>query len=144
MKLINQAGTAILVVILTTAILLTGLTVLWRSASLSYESAMLHYRAKKYFYANESLILYGIALLKGNALEKFLIEHKKPVNIYKGSWPLNSPTWGELNLNYNQKSKQITFWANLFNNDHLEPLVKTQVVCLKKASNVQVIAWINI
>jgi len=140
---VNQVGSALLVTILVATILLTSLTVLWRAVSLSYESAMLHYRAKQNFYATESLILYGIGLIKHDLIILKQLKSDQKQLVYQGAWPKHGKTWGVLTVNYHPKLWQIDLQAKLFGNDHLTAIMFTNVLCQKKEDKLVIINWQN-
>lgn len=141
----NQTASALLITILIATFLLTSLTVLWRVVSVSYESAMLHYKSKQNFYACESLILYGIGLIKADLI---LLNQLKPDQkqiIYQGNWPKQTANWGVLSVNYHPKLLQLELEAKLFNDQHLVPIVLTNVLFQKELKELKfkVINWQN-
>lgn len=140
----NQQGTALLVVVFVTTILITGSFMLWKTVALSYEGAMWHYRAKRQFYATESLALYGIALLKSRLILEEKLSEAKLVTIYRGNWPKQKQTWGELQISCDHKNKIFKLMANLFGNDHIRPISVTQVICKKNDKNLTILSWVNI
>ena len=144
MKKHNQRGTALLIVVFVMTILLTGMVMLWRNVALSYEGAMWHYRAKRQFYANESLALYGMALIKSGLVTIKQLPAEKLTPIYKGHWPKTSQTWGELGASYDSKKRQFTLRAQLFGNDHLAPMITTSVTCQKIDKTMKVLTWENL
>lgn len=144
MKKYNQLGAALLIAVFVMTILLTGMVILWRGVALSYEGAMWHYRAKRHFYANESLALYGMALIKSGLVTIRQLPAEKLTPIYKGHWPKNAQTWGELMAGYDPKNKQFTLRAQLFSNDHLRPVMTTSVTCHKNDQTMSVLAWENV
>lgn len=140
----KKSGTAVLLVVLVASILITGVTVLWRSAAQSFESAMHYYRARKNFYACESLALYGAALFKSNLiLSDNLPLNNKSALLYKGAWPKGSQNWGELVVSYDRKTEQIDLLAKLFSNMHLEPIAITRILLKKANKSFQVLSWKN-
>lgn len=139
----NQKGTALLVTIFVTMILLTGMFMLWRTVALSYEGAMWHYRAKRQFYASESLACYGMALIKSKLVLAEQLPDEKLTFIYRGNWPKKAQTWGELLAGYDRKKRSFTLQARLFGNDHVRAVAMTQVVCKKTDKLMTVLNWKN-
>ncbi len=137
----NKTGSALLIIVLICTILLTSLTVLWRSAALSYESAMINYQHKKRVYACESLIWYGIGLIKKELVPMAQIPTDQPYLIYQGNWPKTSQTWGILNVEYNHKNKQIHLSAKLFGSTHLAPISVLSVVCKQVDHKFIILNW---
>ena len=141
MKKNNQKGTALLIAVFVTTILLTGMLMLWRTVALSYEGAMWHYRAKRQFYSNESLVYYGLALIKSKLVPSKQLSAEKFTLIYKGHWPKSVQTWGELSASYDRKHRQFNLRAQLFGNDHCQPLATTYVTCQKAGKIIRVLTW---
>lgn len=144
MKKKNESGSALLIVVLVITILLTSMTMLWRNVAFSYEGAMWHYRAKRQFYANESLVFYGIALIKRGLVTAKQLPTEKLTLIYKGHWPKNAQTWGELEGSYDINNKQFKLRAKMFGNDHLGALLTTHVVCKKNDKTIKILSWENV
>lgn len=122
------AGVAVLLILVVGSVLLTGLTLLWRSASLSVESALICYRTRRNFYAVEGLALYGLALIRNRSipLEKIKL---KPQVIYQANWPQGQLSIGRLVASYNPKIKELVVQASLFDGTDLEPINRTQIIC---------------
>ena len=137
----NKQGTAILLAILVMSILLLTLTAIWRSVSLSYEGAMMHYEAKKNFYASESLIIYGIFLIKKNLVPIEELRSDKFRVVYQGNWPKQAKNWGLLLARYDDK--QLELQATLFKSDQLRPIINTKVICKKNDDVFEVLDWRN-
>lgn len=142
-----KSGSALLLIIFVTAILLIGLLAIWRGASLSYEGAMLNYRAKRHFYACESLALYGISFIKNGLINLAQLPNDtssdKSTVIYDGHWPKNSSTRGKIEVKYNKQNKQIALCAQLFGNAHIMPVANTYVWCQKQNEYIQILNWQN-
>lgn len=137
----NKSGSALLITILVCTILLTSLTIIWRSAALSYESAMINYQHKKQVYACESLILYGIGLFRQKLIDITRIKPNQPYLIYQGNWPKTSSIWSCLYVEYNDKSKQIKLNAKLFGKQHLAPICTLSVICKQVDQKVLILNW---
>jgi hypothetical protein len=137
----NKPAGALLLIVLVTAILLTSITVLWRAVSISYESAILHYKAKQNSYACESLILYAIALIKHDLvlLDQLKIDQKQI--IYQGNWPKQGKSWGVLTVHYKPKISQLEIQASLFGNDHIVPIAVANVLCQNKKQDLTIVNW---
>lgn len=141
-----KAGSALLLIMFVTAVLLIGLVALWRFASLSYEGAMQNYRAKRNFYACESLALYGICLIKQdliNLTQSASDKNDKSIVIYDGHWPKAATTLGTIGLRYDAQSKQIALQVNLFGNAHVQPVANTYIWCQKQSGHIQILNWQN-
>ena len=134
-------GSATLVIVIISAALLLSTTALWRGVSLSLESALHCYRAKKHYCAAQSLAMYGIALLKNRVIALDAIKPLKDVVIYKGPWPKGSKTFGHLLVNYNPKQNLFKICAKLFDGNGWEPIMTANVECLSKGKAWQVVNW---
>jgi hypothetical protein len=139
----SNPGSAILLVVIISSILLIGTTALWRSASLSFESAIYCYKAQKTFYAAESLAIYGIAMIKNNLITINKLKPNKDILIYQGSWPKQSKTNGRLVVQYDPKTKIINLKADVFDSNYLEPIASTSLVCTQKKDSFIINEWVN-
>lgn len=137
----RKNGSALLLVVTLTSITLIGTYVLWRSASTSFEGAMFRYKAKRQFYATESLAMYGIALIKHKLIDLSKIKPNKSVLIYQGRWPKGKETIGKLYLNYNPKDKKVDLQASLFDDSQLEPIAAVTLVCKEDAGKFKILKW---
>ena len=137
----RKNGSALLLVVTLTSITLIGTYVLWRSASTSFEGAMFRYKAKRQFYVTESLVLYGVALIKQRLIDLSKIKPNKSILIYQGSWPKGKLTIGKLYLNYNPKNKRVDLQANLFDDSQLEPIAITTLVCKEDKGEFKILSW---
>jgi len=141
---IKISGVAAIIVVISTSAILIGLIMLWRGVSMSLEGALLCHRTRRYFYATESLTLYGLALIKHGRVRLDQLRLKRQP-IYLGSWPkLNTQTTGRLSASYDAKGQVLGLWAELFDLNGFEAISVIQVTCQVLADKkIKVIAWKN-
>ncbi len=139
----NRTGSALLIIVLVCAVLLSSMLILWRSVSLAYESAMLNYQNKKNFYACEGLIWYGVGVIKKELVNLKQLSLVQSQLLYQGLWPKSGPNFGKLVVYYDKKKKQIEFKASVFGPDHLWPMATSTVLWQINQTGWQVLDWQN-
>ncbi len=140
-----KRGSMLLMILLLSAILLTGLTMQWRSVSMAWEGATMTYLSKKDFYHVESLLRYGIGLFKGELIRLDQLNQNQLVSIYQGTWPKgNQQRIGRLWANYQPKEMRLELKAELFGNNQLAPIASAQALITTNAQDMwRILSWKN-
>lgn len=138
----NHPGVATLLIIMLSSILLIGLMASWRTASLSVESALLCHKLRKEQYAVESLLMYGLGLIKSESINLSQLTPKIETKLYQGRWPLGQVTSGILSATYSAKEGRLVLTGQLFNDDSLIPIKSAQTICqIRPDSQLIVQSW---
>ena len=125
-------GTALLLVLIITSLLLTGTYTLWRASALAWEGALESEQVQRRFYLVEGLALTGIARIKGHQLDLATLPEGRVVPIYQGPWPdcTSKNAWqGQLLARWAPKTQILRLQARIFESQSLAPVSQWTIVC---------------